>query len=82
MLVTLGATVRDLPPVLERREIRVDEVIDHLEMGIHSSNASLPAGTRSRAAAATRSWARERFGDLDHQVVEERWITWRAYDLA
>ena len=82
MLASLGATVRDLPPVRERQPISVGETIDHLELGIHSSNASLAPATRQQAAAATRSWARERFGDLDLEIAEERSITWRAYDLA
>jgi ubiquinone/menaquinone biosynthesis C-methylase UbiE len=81
-LRALGASIRDLPTVVEERSVRVAEIIDRLEMGIHSSNAALPAETRRRAAEATRSWARARFGDLDVLLRQERSITWRAYDLA
>jgi SAM-dependent methyltransferase len=77
----LGAGIRELPPVVDKRSVSMAELIRLLEAGVHSSNSTLPAETRRRAAEATRSWARARFGDLEALIPQQRSITWRAYDL-
>ena len=78
----LGATVRELPAIVDTRTTSAGDLIDRLEMGIHSSNNSLPAEARRRSAEETRSWARHRFGDLGAPIRQEQVLRWRAYDLA
>lgn len=80
-LARFGARSRELSPVVDETTTTVATTIDHLELGIHSSNADLPAEVRRRAAAATRQWALRRYGSLDEPVRREREIIWRAYQL-
>jgi SAM-dependent methyltransferase len=80
-LVSLGARGRPLPTVADERTTTVGEIIDRLEMGIHSSNANLPEDVRRRAATATRHWAATRYGSLDAPLHFRRSVTWRAYEL-
>jgi hypothetical protein len=56
-------------------------MIRDLEEGIFSFTWAADEATRRAAAARLRSWAAEKFGDLQakHEVT---WtVTWRAYDL-
>lgn len=78
----LGATVRELPAIVDTRTTTAGELIDRLEMGVHSSNSSLPGEARRRSAEETRSWARHTFGDLGAPIRQEQVLRWRAYDLA
>lgn len=77
----LGARARELARIVDPTTTTVGQVIDNLELGIHSSNANLPSQVRERAAAATREWAIARYGSLEEPVRRERAILWRAYDL-
>jgi ubiquinone/menaquinone biosynthesis C-methylase UbiE len=52
-----------------------------LESNQFSSTWRLDDETRARAAAATREWAEQRFGDLDEPRAEEAEITWRVYEV-
>ena len=54
-------------------------MIDRLEAGHLSSCWGLSEAERSSAAAATRRWARERYGSLDEPRPLEATIRWRAY---
>jgi ubiquinone/menaquinone biosynthesis C-methylase UbiE len=79
-LADRGFRARELEPVVERLEISLGEVIRRLEAGMFASCWSLePAELRS-AGAATREWARERFGSLDAPHSIQNTITWHAYD--
>ena len=71
---------RLLPPVVERYDRHLGDVLDRLEAGIVSGCWGLSEATRRDAAATTREWARQRFGDLDAPRQFEETIRWRAYD--
>jgi SAM-dependent methyltransferase len=80
MMGELGFTRRVLPAIVERVERDLGEIIGRLEDGILSGCWDLSAEERRTAAAATREWARERFGPLDRPYALEQTITWHAYD--
>ncbi len=77
----LGATV--LPPVdvRFRRHSTLEEAITRLEHNPFARPSGIDDRALSRAAAATRSWARERFGPLDLPHASEQVITYRIYQL-
>lgn len=77
----LGLVVRLLPPVVERTQVSMAQVVDGLEAGIQSACWELSEAVRRSAAEATREWARERYGSLDVPQPREQTITWRAYDV-
>jgi len=75
-----GFGVRELPPLAERFETNMEEVIGRLEAGIYAGCWGLSEARRRAAAAATREWARQHVGALDAPLEVEETITWRAYD--
>jgi ubiquinone/menaquinone biosynthesis C-methylase UbiE len=80
-MAALGLRPRLLAPVRASATIRPGGAIDSLEAGEYSWTWSIEADVRRRAAAATRAWARERFGDLE-RPRRARWtIRCRAYDV-
>jgi len=80
MLGERGFRTRLLPSVTERRKVSLAEIIDGLEAGVQSACWVLSEAARRSAAAATREWARGRFGSLDAPHPTDQTITWRAYD--
>jgi SAM-dependent methyltransferase len=76
-----GLGVRRLRPVVERRTITVERTIEGLERGLFAGCWHADEEARRSAAAGTRAWARERFGDLDAARRVEFRISWRAYDV-
>jgi SAM-dependent methyltransferase len=76
----LGFRKRLLPPVVERAERSLAEVIALLEAGVFSACWGLDEAVRRSAAAQTRVWARERYDSLDAPRSWDQTITWRAYD--
>jgi SAM-dependent methyltransferase len=80
LLGDLGFRVRQLPPVLQRHEASLGEIIGQLEAGIYAGCWELSEVERLSAAGATREWAAERFGSLDARHAQEQTIVWRAYD--
>lgn len=76
----LGFPMRLLTPVRERGRTSPEQVIAGLEAGIQSACWGLSEATRRSAAAATREWARGRFGSLDETHEHDHTITWRVYD--
>ncbi len=76
-----GATLRLLPSVGARARSAPEQAIAELEEGLYSWTWQVDPEARRRAGAATRAWARERWGD----VTRPRWsawrVQWRAYDL-
>ncbi|HSR22350.1 MAG TPA: hypothetical protein VLW53_02285, partial [Candidatus Eisenbacteria bacterium] len=56
-------------------------VIRRLEEGILSGCWPLDEAERLAAGAATRRWARERFGSLERVHRVEAAIVWRAYEV-
>ncbi len=77
----IGAAV--LPPVEVRfrRSVTLDEAIARLEHNPFARPSGIDDRALSRAAAATRTWARERFGPLDLPHPSEQVITYRIYRL-
>ncbi len=77
----LGATA--LPPVEVRfrRHSTLEEAITRLEHNPFARPSGIDDRALSRAAAATRAWARERFGPLDLPHSSEQVITYRIYRL-
>jgi hypothetical protein len=78
----LGASVRPLPPVAVTHHRPLNDALVELEQQIHSWTWDIPAADMRGAVAATRSWAVERYGDLDEPRTVEAAINWRAYDFA
>ena len=77
----MGASLRLLPEVAERRALRLEDLISRLEQGTFSFTWRIDEAVRRQAAETVRAWARSEFGSLDEPVVRERAIVWRAYDL-
>jgi len=80
VLGELGFRKRLLPSVTERTEPSLARIIAGLEAGVQSACWGLSEEARRSAAAATREWARHRFGSLDAAQQVDHTITWRAYD--
>lgn len=77
---TVGLAPRGLPPVRWAAELRLGDLVDRLGAGQFSTSWGLEAPILDRAAAATRRWLVERFGDPDPVVRGEASVTFRAYD--
>lgn len=75
-----GFRSRELPPVRERTEASLADVITRLEAGLFSGCWGLSEAQRRSAADGTRRWARERYGSLDALHESRQTIAWRAYD--
>jgi ubiquinone/menaquinone biosynthesis C-methylase UbiE len=76
---SLGLDVEALPDLVTRDSMSVNQVVEILEAGYLSACWGIEEETRRRAAAATREWARERFGDLDLERDAVESMHWRAY---
>ena len=76
-----GASVEVLEDVRNEVQTSIGELIGLLEKGIWSACWSIDEETRRRAAAATRAWAEQEFGDLDVRRADEVAADWRAYRL-
>ena len=80
-MAALGATLRLLPAVGARVASVPEQVIAELEEGLYSWTWQVEPETRRRAGAATRAWARNRWGDLERPRWSAWRVQWRAYDL-
>jgi SAM-dependent methyltransferase len=76
-----GASVRVLDAVTETRSSSFNKGIKLFEDGLLSFTWSASPEVRAAAAAATRGWARAKFGDLDATFDYELQIVYRVYDL-
>ena len=76
-----GAAVQAIKDVSSERTSTVTGLIAALERGIWSACWSIDEATRTRAAAATREWARTEFEDLDAPRPTRHSSDWRAYVL-
>jgi hypothetical protein len=81
VLGEIGFRTRLLTPISERTEVTLAEIIAGLEAGIQSACWGLSEAVRRSASAATREWARGRYGTLDAPHPSGQTITWRAYDV-
>jgi ubiquinone/menaquinone biosynthesis C-methylase UbiE len=77
----LGASLRDLPPIVDQREVTPEATVAILEAGVFSITWNIDSETRKRAARTTREWARKRYGSLDEPQSLTFEMRWRAYDL-
>ncbi|HKC18532.1 MAG TPA: class I SAM-dependent methyltransferase [Candidatus Dormibacteraeota bacterium] len=77
-----GVTARPLPNLGLESVSSLEQVIHAMEAGYWAACWAIDPAVRTRAASATREWARRELGDLD---AERRGIwessTWHAYDL-
>ena len=80
-MARLGAGGRALPDVADEQVRRIDDFLRQLEEGVFSITWSLDDQSRRRAAAAVRTWAASRFGDLVQPRLLRQFVKWRAYDL-
>jgi len=78
---SLGIDARTLPLLSVDGQASIVEVIAHLEAGYASACWSLDEATRKNAAAATRKWAAEEFGDLDQARPSAESSAWHAYRI-
>jgi SAM-dependent methyltransferase len=78
----LGATVRLAAPVTFEPSFTIAGLLHRFEGNLFSSTWSLSEDARADAVRQTRTWAAERFGDLDAQRADKVTIQWRAYELA
>jgi SAM-dependent methyltransferase len=74
-----GAAVRALPELSVEGSSSIIAMIANLEAGYFSGCWSLDEPTRTRAAAQTRKWAQEEFGELDEVRSSAESSVWRAY---
>jgi SAM-dependent methyltransferase len=77
---SLGCGVRLLPAFDDPDPASLAEFIDATEHNVYSWTWKLDERMRVRSAEETRTWAQERFGDLD-QVHDVFRIEWHAYDV-
>jgi ubiquinone/menaquinone biosynthesis C-methylase UbiE len=77
----LGATVRTLEPFDAGDAVPLAWLLHAYGEGLFSFTWQIPDEVRRRASASVRSWAEERFGDLQERRSVPSVVTWRAYDL-
>jgi SAM-dependent methyltransferase len=78
---SLGLEVHPLPDLIIEDSISVNQLLNILEAGYWSACWGIDETTRQRAAAATREWARDKFGDLDLARPTVESTRWHAYRL-
>jgi SAM-dependent methyltransferase len=76
-----GATIRELPVLVEEVAVSLDEFIEGIEQNRYSWTWRVPEDGRLRAADEIRRWATERFGPVDDAGRFEQAHVWHAYDL-
>ena len=80
-MATLGLAGRQLPTIVDDRRTSLEELIHGLEEGIYSITWPATDEARREAGQLVRSWAGERFGNVQEVRRVYRSITWRAYDV-
>jgi len=81
-MAAAGAPLREVRAVPNTWRFTLSEHFAHLEANRSAATWRLDDETRIRALAATKAWARERYGDLDAQREEDGAITWRVYEVS
>lgn len=74
-----GALLRALPELWIDGSSSIGVLIDNLEAGYWSGCWNVDEPTRTRAAAATRQWAKDEFGDLEEVRPSVDSSVWHAY---
>lgn len=80
-MAEVGAPLREVLAVPNTFRFTLTEHFAHLEANRSAATWRLDDDTRVRALAATKAWARDRYGDLDAPRAEESPITWRVYEV-
>jgi SAM-dependent methyltransferase len=81
LMASLGAVRRALPPV---SYVARDTLAEHFRLiadGRHSWAWRIPEDERRGAVDEVRSWAQDRYGDLEAPRAQRRRIWFRAFDL-
>jgi len=78
---SLGASPRELPPIIDHREVTPEATVAVLEAGMFSITWDIDAETRMRAGGIVREWATKRYGSLEEPQPITFEMHWRAYDL-
>ncbi|HET7338715.1 MAG TPA: class I SAM-dependent methyltransferase [Candidatus Dormibacteraeota bacterium] len=78
----IGAQTIPFPEMLSEDSSSIDELLEACEAGIWAACWSLDEATRRRAAAATRKWAAQEFGDPQARRPTVNGSVWRTYRLA
>jgi len=81
-MAAAGAPLRLVRAVPNTWRFSLSEHFAHLEANRSAVTWRLEEETRIRALAATKAWARDRYGDLDAQREEDGAITWRVYEVS
>lgn len=79
-MAILGAPLQRTRSIPVLQTYTIDEVLARLESNQFSSTWRLDEATRVRAAAATRTWAEQHFGDVHAPRTEDAEIVWRVYE--
>jgi ubiquinone/menaquinone biosynthesis C-methylase UbiE len=77
----LGASGRDLPPIIDHIETTPEATVAVLEAGVFSITWDIDAAARTRAGRIAREWATTRYGSLDEPQPLAFEMRWLAYDL-
>ena len=77
-----GAAVGKVEDVRREGASTIVELIAALEKGIYAACWSIDDTTRRRAAATTREWASQEYGDLEASRPASHSSDWRAYRFA
>ena len=81
-MADVGAPLARTRAVPFTHRYTVGDDLARLESNQFSSTWGLDDDTRARAAAATREWAEQQFGDLDEHRGEDVAIVWRIYEAS
>jgi SAM-dependent methyltransferase len=81
LMASLGAIRRVLPPVSYVERHTLGHYFRMIAEGRYSWTWRIPEVERRRAADAVRSWAEDRYGDLEAPRPLRRRIRFRAFDL-
>jgi SAM-dependent methyltransferase len=76
-----GATIRELPVLVEDVAVSLGEFIEGIEENRYSWTWKVPEDVRLRAADKIRRWAAERFGPVEDVGRFQQAHVWHAYDL-
>lgn len=77
-----GAAVSIIGDIQNEESVSIAELLGALEKGVWAACWAIDEETRRRAAAETRQWAVQEFGDLDERRPTRHESDWRAYRLA
>jgi SAM-dependent methyltransferase len=78
-MAELGAPLRVAHAIPITARYTIEGILSRIESNQFSSTWRLDDATRARAAAATRAWATDHFGDLDAPRSEASALVWRVY---